>query len=152
MHLHLYLLYRAFKLYPYCVVFLTSSWTSPLAGPSHLPKAYQVMTRVEGFLPPPPPTLRSEVAVFNSTCCNRFRVMSEPFANFSCLDELIQIVYQSVYKFVVLSNVSLDHWGVHVGVDGRWWHGRWTQDNLHKLFQVGCILVAVWTRLAKDIL
>ncbi|PBK81918.1 hypothetical protein ARMGADRAFT_1090840 [Armillaria gallica] len=58
-----------------------------------------------------------------------------PFANFSCLDELIQVVYQDVNRFVVLSNVSSTEWTIHLGLtgEGRWWRGRWQDADLTKL-------------------
>jgi len=62
---------------------------------------------------------------------------SDPFANFSCLDELVQVIYQSIYKFVVLSTVSQDEWHVHLGLagsEGRWWHGSWKEEDIHRIF------------------
>ncbi|KAK0195681.1 hypothetical protein F5146DRAFT_1026617 [Armillaria mellea] len=58
-----------------------------------------------------------------------------PFANFSCLNELIQVVYQDVNRFVVLSNVSSTEWTIHLGLtgEGRWWRGRWQDADLTKL-------------------
>ncbi|KAK0484391.1 hypothetical protein EDD18DRAFT_1197250 [Armillaria luteobubalina] len=58
-----------------------------------------------------------------------------PFTNFSCLDELIQVVYQDVNRFVVLSNVSSTEWTIHLGLtsEGRWWRGRWQEADLTKL-------------------
>ncbi|KAK0212579.1 hypothetical protein DFS33DRAFT_44115 [Desarmillaria ectypa] len=57
------------------------------------------------------------------------------FANFSCLDELIQVVYQDVNRFIVLSNVSSSEWKIHLGLtdEGRWWHGRWQEADVTKL-------------------
>lgn len=57
------------------------------------------------------------------------------FENFSALDELIQIIYQDINKFVVLSNVSDAEWTVHVGQsdEGRWWRGSWTEADVTKL-------------------
>jgi len=62
---------------------------------------------------------------------------SDPLANFSSLDELVQVIYQSIYKFVVLSTVSQDEWHVHLGLagsEGRWWHGSWKEDDIHHIF------------------
>ncbi|KAF9020473.1 hypothetical protein BDZ89DRAFT_1020165 [Hymenopellis radicata] len=57
------------------------------------------------------------------------------FSNFAALDELIQVIYQNIEKYVVLSNVSDDNWTIHVGQaeQGRWWLGRWTEDDVTKL-------------------
>ncbi|KAK0461003.1 uncharacterized protein EV420DRAFT_171582 [Desarmillaria tabescens] len=57
------------------------------------------------------------------------------FTNFSCLDELIQVVYQDVNRFVVLSNVSSSEWSIHLGLtdEGRWWYGRWQEADVTKL-------------------
>ncbi|KAF8200751.1 hypothetical protein BJ912DRAFT_947063 [Pholiota molesta] len=63
--------------------------------------------------------------------------MSDVLAHFGCLDELTQVIYQGVYKFVVLSTVSDDVWTVHVGLSGhqgRWWHGSWSEDDIHENF------------------
>ncbi|KAJ3507340.1 hypothetical protein NLJ89_g6358 [Agrocybe chaxingu] len=64
--------------------------------------------------------------------------MSEdPLSNFGCLDELTQVIYQSVYKFVVLSTVSNNKWNIHVGLagcEGRWWRGCWTEDDIRQIF------------------
>jgi hypothetical protein len=71
---------------------------------------------------------------------------SDPLANFSCLDELVQVIYQSIYKFVVLSTVSQDEWHVHLGLagsEGRWWHGSWKEEDIHHIFV--CICFYPWT-------
>lgn len=63
--------------------------------------------------------------------------MSEVLANFSCLDELTQVIYQSIYKFVVLSTVSDDKWTIHLGLSGaqgRWWQGSWGEEDIHRIF------------------
>ena len=63
--------------------------------------------------------------------------MSDVLANFSCLDELTQVIYQSIYKFVVLSTVSDDKWNIHLGlsgVHGRWWQGSWGEEDIHRIF------------------
>lgn len=56
--------------------------------------------------------------------------------HFGCLDELTQVIYQSMYRFVVLSSVTTDEWIIHVGLAesrGRWWQGRWSQDNVNRI-------------------
>lgn len=53
--------------------------------------------------------------------------------NFSPLDELIQLIYQSIYQFVVMSSVTYDKWTVHVGMvgdAGRWWRGVWEEKDV----------------------
>jgi hypothetical protein len=53
-------------------------------------------------------------------------------ACFSCLDELTQVVYQGVHRFVVLSSVS-DVWTIHLGLagsEGRWWRGNWKERDI----------------------
>ena len=65
------------------------------------------------------------------------KMSSDPLANFSCMDELVQVIYQSIYKFVVLSTVSHDEWHVHLGLagsEGRWWHGSWKNEDIHHIF------------------
>ncbi|PPQ98407.1 hypothetical protein CVT24_004086 [Panaeolus cyanescens] len=57
------------------------------------------------------------------------------FANFSCLDELTQVIYQGIEKFVVISTVS-DKWTIHLGLNGhsgRWWSGSLLEQDIHKL-------------------
>jgi hypothetical protein len=51
----------------------------------------------------------------------------------SPLDELIQLIYQSIYQFVVMSSVTHDKWTVHVGMvgnTGRWWRGVWEEKDV----------------------
>ena len=63
--------------------------------------------------------------------------MSGALSNFVCLDELTQVIYQSFYKFVVLSSVSDDEWNVHVGLasqEGRWWRGCWKEEDVLHFF------------------
>ncbi|PPQ93664.1 hypothetical protein CVT25_012723 [Psilocybe cyanescens] len=69
--------------------------------------------------------------------------MSEVLANFSCLDELTQVIYQSIYKFVVLSTVTDGRWNIYIGLSGpqgRWWHGFWTEADIHRIFVCIAIL------------
>jgi len=64
-------------------------------------------------------------------------IMSDILSNFNCLDELTQVIYQGIYKFVVLSNVSNEEWSIHVGLagrEGRWWRGCWKEDDIHHFF------------------
>lgn len=63
--------------------------------------------------------------------------MSHALDNFNCLDELAQVIYQSIYKFVVLSTVADNKWNIYVGLSGtqgRWWHGFWTEEDIHRIF------------------
>ncbi|KAJ8521187.1 hypothetical protein ONZ45_g2092 [Pleurotus djamor] len=57
-------------------------------------------------------------------------------SSFGSLDELVQIIYQGAYRFVVLSSVDESKWSIHLGLsgsEGRWWRGSWTQDDVHNL-------------------
>jgi hypothetical protein len=57
---------------------------------------------------------------------------ADVLACFSCLDELTQVVYQGVHRFVVLSSVS-DAWSIHLGLagsEGRWWRGSWGERDI----------------------
>ncbi|KAJ2931237.1 hypothetical protein H1R20_g5834, partial [Candolleomyces eurysporus] len=59
---------------------------------------------------------------------------TDVFSSFSALDELIQVIYQSIYKFVVLSSVTDDKWTVYMGLsdsEGRWWKGSWEDHDVH---------------------
>lgn len=52
---------------------------------------------------------------------------------FSVLDELIQIIYQGSAKFVLISKVESTSWTVHLGLsgsEGRWWRGKWTEEDV----------------------
>lgn len=55
--------------------------------------------------------------------------------SFSCLDELIQVLYESVSRLVIISAVADDLWTVHVGLvgEGRWWRGAWTEKDILKI-------------------
>ncbi|KJA20801.1 hypothetical protein HYPSUDRAFT_166731 [Hypholoma sublateritium FD-334 SS-4] len=64
--------------------------------------------------------------------------MSDLLSNFNCLDELTQVIYQGICKFVVVSAVSDDAWNVHVGLSGqqgRWWRGSWTEEDVRLHFE-----------------
>lgn len=57
---------------------------------------------------------------------------TDVLANFTCLDELIQVIYQGVHRFVVLSTVT-DQWTIHLGLsgpEGRWWRGTWAKTDI----------------------
>ncbi|KIY71112.1 hypothetical protein CYLTODRAFT_487482 [Cylindrobasidium torrendii FP15055 ss-10] len=66
--------------------------------------------------------------------------MSVPFISvFSSLDKLIQVVYQQVYRFVIISEIVDDcRWTVYVGEtdDGRWWKASWEQDDVERVARV----------------
>ncbi|KAJ6593620.1 hypothetical protein B0H19DRAFT_1091210 [Mycena capillaripes] len=52
---------------------------------------------------------------------------TDVMANFGALDELVQVIYQGMEKYVVLSSVD-DKWNIHLGLtgpEGRWWRGSW---------------------------
>lgn len=51
------------------------------------------------------------------------------FDGFGPLDERIQVIYQGIDRFVLLSNVDFveERWSIHVALadKGRWWRGCW---------------------------
>lgn len=59
--------------------------------------------------------------------------------SFGPLDELIQVIYQGMHRFVLLSKVEFDSsepsWDVHLGLadEGRWWKGRWVETDVYEL-------------------
>jgi len=56
--------------------------------------------------------------------------------NFGCLDELIQVIYQGMERFVILSSVSEEKWTIHLGLsgsEGRWWRGSWTEADILRI-------------------
>jgi hypothetical protein len=58
---------------------------------------------------------------------------TDVMGNFSPMDELIQLIYQNIYQFVVMSSVTLDKWTVYVGMvgdAGRWWRGVWEEQDV----------------------
>lgn len=62
--------------------------------------------------------------------------MSDILGNFSCLDELTQVIYQTIDRFVVFSSVSHSSWDIHLGLsgpEGRWWHGSWKELDIIRL-------------------
>ena len=37
----------------------------------------------------------------------------------------------------MLSTVSQDEWHIHLGLagsEGRWWHGSWKEEDIHRIF------------------
>jgi len=90
---------------------------------NHYPIALSVLLTRD-----PSVTLRNFVEInLNITYCSSpvVPMSTDVLANFGCLDELAQVVYQSVHRFVVLSSVS-DTWTIHLGLagpEGRWWRG-----------------------------
>ncbi|KAI5890403.1 uncharacterized protein SCHCODRAFT_02508078 [Schizophyllum commune H4-8] len=58
------------------------------------------------------------------------------FSNFSCLDEIIQVIHQGSDKFVVTSSVTQDAWELHVSLEcrqGRCWKGQWQVSDVRKI-------------------
>ncbi|KAJ6497807.1 hypothetical protein C8R45DRAFT_984302 [Mycena sanguinolenta] len=54
---------------------------------------------------------------------------------FYALDELIQVIYQGMDKFVILSDVA-DKWNIHLGQtgpEGRWWSGSWSAADVRAI-------------------
>ncbi|KAG6821012.1 hypothetical protein H0H93_007902 [Arthromyces matolae] len=57
---------------------------------------------------------------------------NDVMTNFLCLDELTQVIYQGIYRFIVLSSVT-DQWTINLGLsgpEGRWWRGAWTKTDI----------------------
>ncbi|KAL1756249.1 hypothetical protein FB107DRAFT_211767 [Schizophyllum commune] len=58
------------------------------------------------------------------------------FSNFSCLDDIIQVIHQGSDKFVLTSSVTKDAWEVHVSHEdrqGRCWKGQWQESDVRKI-------------------
>ena len=57
--------------------------------------------------------------------------------SFTPLEDLIQVIYQGLNRFVLLSKVDFDSlepsWTVYLGLadDGRWWKGKWVEKDVH---------------------
>ena len=57
--------------------------------------------------------------------------------SFTPLEDLIQVIYQGLNRFVLLSKVDFDSlepsWIVYLGLadDGRWWKGKWVEKDVH---------------------
>ncbi|KAF8638024.1 hypothetical protein AX16_010656 [Volvariella volvacea WC 439] len=61
---------------------------------------------------------------------------SDMFSHFTGLDQLIQVIYQGVSKFVVLSGVANNQWRLHVGLmgrQGRWWRSIWEAEDIQQV-------------------
>jgi len=60
---------------------------------------------------------------------------SDALSHFGVLDEIIQIIYEGVERFVLLSKVDYESWTIYLGLqgpEGRWWRGCWFEkDILH---------------------
>jgi hypothetical protein len=57
-------------------------------------------------------------------------------SHFGVLDELIQIIYGGVERFVLLSKVDYETWTVYLGLqgpEGRWWRGCWSEKDILSL-------------------
>ena len=94
--------------------------------------------------------IRIEMSAGTTNALRTPTMSTDVFANFSALDELIQVrllvlylthyfysmpvqvIYQGVEVFTVLSNVSDmdDRWSIHLSSNGRWWKGYWTSHNV----------------------
>lgn len=54
-------------------------------------------------------------------------------SHFGVLDELIQVIYQGSYRFVLLSAVADSAWTIHLrlsGQEGRCWRGTWGESDV----------------------
>lgn len=59
-------------------------------------------------------------------------------SHFGTLDELIQIIYEGIERFVLLSSIDdiSQEWIVHLGLqgpEGRWWRGSWSDKDILRL-------------------
>ncbi|KAJ3824625.1 hypothetical protein F5880DRAFT_1479843 [Lentinula raphanica] len=52
--------------------------------------------------------------------------------SFSCLDDVIQVIYHLNRRLFLLSKVQDDNWLLHIGLlgDSRWWRGKWDEDDV----------------------
>ena len=60
---------------------------------------------------------------------------TDVMANFGALDELVQVIYQGMDKFVLLSDIT-DKWNIHLGLtgpEGRWWRGSWSAADVRAI-------------------
>jgi len=60
---------------------------------------------------------------------------TDVLSHFGALDELIQVIYEGIERFVLLSKVDYESWTMYLGLqgpEGRWWRGCWLEkDILH---------------------
>ncbi|KAJ3834049.1 hypothetical protein F5878DRAFT_376790 [Lentinula raphanica] len=58
--------------------------------------------------------------------------MSSSLSQFSCLDDVIQVIYHLNRRLFLLSKVQDDNWLLHIGLlgDSRWWRGKWDEDDV----------------------
>ncbi|KAJ3754082.1 hypothetical protein EV360DRAFT_52336 [Lentinula raphanica] len=58
--------------------------------------------------------------------------MSSSLSHFSCLDDVIQVIYHLNRRLFLLSKVQDDNWVLHIGLlgDSRWWRGKWDEDDV----------------------
>ncbi|KAF9268759.1 hypothetical protein L218DRAFT_994586 [Marasmius fiardii PR-910] len=59
--------------------------------------------------------------------------MASTLASFGCLDELTQVIYQGINRFVLLSFVNDQEWTIKLGLagtEGRWWSGSWNESDI----------------------
>ena len=59
--------------------------------------------------------------------------MDSILSHFGALDDLIQVIYQGVERFVILSAVAEFSWTIYVGLkgpEGRWWRGSWSAGEI----------------------
>ena len=57
-------------------------------------------------------------------------------SHFGGLDELIQVIYDGVERFVLLSKVDYTSWTIYLGLqgpEGRWWKGHWHEKDILQL-------------------
>ncbi|KAG0704730.1 hypothetical protein DFH29DRAFT_801486 [Suillus ampliporus] len=58
---------------------------------------------------------------------------TDVLSHFGGLDELIQVIYQGLDRFVALSQVTESAWSIYLGLkgpEGRWWRGSWSAKHI----------------------
>ncbi|KAG2125974.1 hypothetical protein DEU56DRAFT_743289 [Suillus clintonianus] len=58
---------------------------------------------------------------------------TDVLSHFGVLDELIQVIYQGLDRFVALSQVTESAWSIYLGLkgpEGRWWRGSWSATHI----------------------
>ncbi|KAJ4483701.1 hypothetical protein J3R30DRAFT_1819790 [Lentinula aciculospora] len=59
--------------------------------------------------------------------------MSSPLTHFSCLDDVIQVIYHLNRQLFLLSKLQDNAWVLHIGLlgpDSRWWRGTWDEHDI----------------------
>ena len=79
---------------------------------------------------------------------------SDVLSHFGGLDELIQIIYEGVERFVLLSKVDYESWTIYLGLqgpEGRWWRGCWLEKDILQLTVRGYVMHSCYSGTDKPI-